>query len=159
NVAASLVQLGDDASFVTRLPRNDLAEACLQELRGLGVDTRSVLRGGERMGIYFLETGASQRASTATYDRGHSAIAEADPAELDWPAILAGGHWFHFTGITPALSGSAARAVLDGARTAKELGLTVSCDLNYRKKLWSPEQARQVMTGLMAHVDYCIGNE
>jgi 2-dehydro-3-deoxygluconokinase len=159
NVAVSLAQLGDDAAFVTRLPRNDLAEACLQELRGLGVDTRGVLRGGERMGIYFLEAGAAQRASTVTYDRGHSAIAEVDPAELDWPAFLAGGDWFHVTGITPALSEPAARAVLDGARAARTLGLSVSCDLNYRKKLWSPERARQVMSGLMEHVDYCIGNE
>jgi 2-dehydro-3-deoxygluconokinase len=159
NVAVSLAQLGDEAVFVTRLPRNDLAEACIQHLRGLGVETRSILRGGGRMGIYFLESGAAQRASTVTYDRAHSAIAEIDPAELDWPAILEGGGWFHFTGITPALSDRAAQAVLDGARAAKELGLTVSCDLNYRKKLWSPERAQEVMSGLMPHVDYCVGNE
>jgi 2-dehydro-3-deoxygluconokinase len=159
NVAVSLAQLGDQATFVTRLPRHDLADACIQELRGLGVDTQAIVRGGERMGIYFLETGASQRASTVLYDRARSAIAEIEPGELAWPAILEGGHWFHFTGITPALSESAARAVLDGARTAKQLGLTVSCDLNYRKKLWSSERAQQVMSGLMTHVDYCIGNE
>jgi 2-dehydro-3-deoxygluconokinase len=159
NVAVSLAQFGDEATFVTRLPRNDIAEACIQQLRGFGVETRPILRGGERMGIYFLETGASQRASTVTYDRGHSAIAEVDPAELDWTAILDGGHWFHFTGITPALSDRAARAVLDGIQAAKQLGLTVSCDLNYRKKLWTPERAQQVMSGLMPHVDYCIGNE
>src|SRR4051812_28276424 len=159
NVTVSLAQFGDEAAFVTRLPRNDIAEACIQQLRGMGVETGSILRGGDRMGIYFLETGASQRASTVTYDRAHSAISEVDPAELDWPAILEGGHWFHFTGITPALSEGAARAVLEGARKAKELGLSVSCDLNYRKKLWSPEQAQRVMSGLMPHVDYCIGNE
>jgi 2-dehydro-3-deoxygluconokinase len=159
NVAAALAQLGDQASFVTCLPRNDIAEACIQELRGLGVETSRILRSGERMGIYFLETGAAQRASTVTYDRAHSAIAEVDPGALDWPAILQGGNWFHFTGITPALSSSAATAVLEGARTARELGLTVSCDLNYRKKLWSPERAREVMSHLMAHVDFCIGNE
>src|SRR5262245_54529655 len=103
NVAVALAQLGNEASFVTRLPGNDIAEACIQELRGLGVETGSILRGGERMGIYFLETGAAQRASTVTYDRAHSAIAEVDPAALDWRAILQGGNWFHFTGITPAL--------------------------------------------------------
>jgi 2-dehydro-3-deoxygluconokinase len=159
NVAVALAQLGDEAAFVTRLPRNDIAEACIQQIRGLGVDTRSIVRGGDRMGIYFLETGASQRASTVTYDRAHSAIAEIDPAALDWPAILEGGQWFHFTGITPALSDRAARAVEDGARAAKKLGLTVSCDLNYRKKLWDSERAQAVMTGLMPLVDFCIGNE
>jgi 2-dehydro-3-deoxygluconokinase len=111
------------------------------------------------MGIYFLETGAAQRASTVTYDRAFSAISQIDPAELDWPAIFQGARWFHFTGITPALSEPAARAVLDGAAAAKQLGLSVSCDLNYRKKLWSPERAQQVMTGMMTHVDYCIANE
>jgi 2-dehydro-3-deoxygluconokinase len=159
NVAVSLAQLGDEAAFVTRLPRNDIAEACIGELRGLGVDTRAILRGGDRMGIYFLETGASQRASTVTYDRSHSAIAEVDPAEIDWPAVLDGAHWFHFTGITPALSDRAARAVKDGVLAAKEAGLTVSCDLNYRKKLWTPARAREVMAGLMPSVDYSIGNE
>jgi 2-dehydro-3-deoxygluconokinase len=107
NVAVSLAQFGHGASFVTRLPRHDVAEACIQQLRGLGVETQWILRGGERMGIYFLETGAAQRASTVTYDRAHSAIAEIDPAELNWPAIFEGGDWFHFTGITPALSGTA----------------------------------------------------
>jgi 2-dehydro-3-deoxygluconokinase len=159
NVAAALTQLGNQASFITRLPANDIAETCIQELRGLGVETGSILRGGERMGIYFLETGAAQRASTVTYDRAHSAIAEIDPAALNWNTSLRGAHWFHFTGITPALSPSAAAAVLDGARAAKELGLTVSCDLNYRKKLWPPERAREVMSSLMPHVDYCIANE
>jgi 2-dehydro-3-deoxygluconokinase len=159
NVAVSLVLFGDEAAFVTRLPKNDVAEAGVQKLRGLGVDTRFILRGGERIGIYFLETGASQRASTVTYDRAHSAIAEIDPAELKWESILQGADWFHFTGITPALSDNAAQAALDGARAAKKLGLTVSCDLNFRKKLWTSEKAGRVMSGLMEHVDLCIGNE
>ena len=135
NVAVSLAQFGEEATFVTRLPKNDVAEACLRQLRGLGVETGRVLRGGQRMGIYFLETGASQRASTVTYDRAHSAISEIDPAELKWEEILRGADWFHFTGITPALSDRAAQASLEGARAAKKLGLTVSCDLNFRKKL------------------------
>jgi 2-dehydro-3-deoxygluconokinase len=159
NVAVSLALLGEEAVFVTRLPKNDVAEACVQTLRGLGVDTRSILRGGERMGLYFLETGASQRASTVTYDRAHSAISGIDPADLNWEAILQGADWFHFTGITPALSDQAARATLEGAHAARRLGLTVSCDLNYRKKLWSPSKAGQVMAGLMEHVDLCIANE
>jgi 2-dehydro-3-deoxygluconokinase len=159
NVAVSLALLGDEAAFVTRLPKNDVAEACVQRLRGLGVDTRSILRGGERIGIYFLETGASQRASTVTYDRAHSSISQIDPAELNWESILRGADWFHFTGITPALSEKAAQAALEGARTARQLGLTVSCDLNYRKKLWTSEKAGQVMSGLMEHVDLCIANE
>ena len=159
NVAVSLVLLGGEAAFVTRLPRNDVAETCLQRLRGLGVDTRAILRGGERLGIYFLESGASQRASTVTYDRAHSAISEIDPADLNWDSILIGACWFHFTGITPALSDRAAQATLDGARAAKKLGLTVSCDLNFRKKLWTSEKAGQVMSGLMEHVDICIANE
>jgi 2-dehydro-3-deoxygluconokinase len=159
NVAVSLALFGDEAAFVTRLPKNDVAEAGVQKLRGLGVDTRSILRGGERVGIYFLETGASQRASTVTYDRAHSAIAEIDPAELKWDSILQGADWFHFTGITPALSDKAAQAALDGARAAKKLGLTVSCDLNFRKKLWTSEKAGRVMSGLMEHVDLCIANE
>ncbi len=159
NVAVSLALLGEEAAFVTRLPKNDVAEACVQKLRGLGVDTRSILRGGERIGIYFLETGASQRASTVTYDRAHSSIAEIDPAELKWESIFAGADWFHFTGITPALSEKAAQATLDGAQAAKKLGLIVSCDLNYRKKLWSTEKAAQVMSGIMEFVDICIANE
>src|SRR5580658_8487825 len=159
NVAVSLALLGEEAAFVTRLPKNDVAEACIQKIRGLGVDTANILRGGDRIGIYFLESGASQRASTVTYDRAHSAIAEIDPAELKWDAILKGADWFHFTGITPALSDKAAQASLDGARAAKKLGLTVSCDLNYRKKLWTSEKAGRVMAGLMEHVDICIANE
>jgi 2-dehydro-3-deoxygluconokinase len=159
NVAVSLALLGDEASFVTRLPKNDVAETAIQRIRGLGVETKSILRGGERIGIYFLENGASQRASTVTYDRAHSSISEINPADLKWDAILAGAQWFHFTGITPALSDSAAQAALEGAKKAKELGLTVSCDLNFRKKLWSSEKAGKVMSGIMEYVDICIANE
>jgi 2-dehydro-3-deoxygluconokinase len=159
NVAVSLALLGEETAFVTRLPKNDVAEACIQKIRGLGVDTRSILRGGDRMGIYFLESGASQRASTVTYDRAHTAISEIDPAELQWEKLLAGADWFHFTGITPALSAAAAQATLEGARAAKKLGLTVSCDLNFRKKLWTSEKAGQVMGTMMEHVDICIANE
>jgi 2-dehydro-3-deoxygluconokinase len=159
NVAVSLALFGDEAAFVTRLPKNDIAETCIQKLRGLGVDTRGIQRGGERVGIYFLETGASQRASTVTYDRAHSSISEIDPASLNWDELLKGAEWFHFTGITPALSDKAAQASLEGARAAKKLGLTVSCDLNFRKKLWTSEKAGKVMSGLMEHVDICIANE
>jgi 2-dehydro-3-deoxygluconokinase len=159
NVAVSLALLGEEAAFVTRLPNNDVAEACIQKLRGFGVDTSGILRGGERIGIYFLESGASQRASTVTYDRAHSAISEINPAEVKWDGLLQGADWFHFTGITPALSEAAAQASLEGARAAKKLGLTVSCDLNFRKKLWSSEKAGKVMRGLMEHVDICIANE
>jgi 2-dehydro-3-deoxygluconokinase len=159
NVAVSLSQLGINAAFVTRLPAHDVAQNCLNQLRGFGVDTSFVLRGGERMGIYFLETGAAQRASTVTYDRAHSAIATIDPAALDWKSIFKNADWFHFTGITPALSVAAAQATLDGATAAKAAGLTVSCDLNFRKKLWSSAKAQNVMSELMPHVDYCIANE
>lgn len=159
NVAVSLAQFGMPAEFVTRLPKNDIAQACINQLRGLGVSTEKILRGGERIGIYFVEHGAAQRASTVTYDRAHSSIATIDPTSLNWNNIFEGATWFHFTGITPALSDAAATAVRDGAKAAKAAGLTVSCDLNFRKKLWSPDKAREVMSGLMNHVDYCIANE
>jgi 2-dehydro-3-deoxygluconokinase len=159
NVAVSLSQFGLPTTFVTRLPENDMATTCIQQLRGLGVDTNSILRGGERMGIYFLETGASQRASAVTYDRSNSSIAGIDPSEPDWDAIFKDSAWFHFTGITPALSDTAAEATLRAAAKAKSLGLVVSCDLNFRKKLWSTTKAREVMTKLMSHVDVCIANE
>ncbi len=159
NVAVSLAQLGVPARFITRLPKNDLAETCLYQLRGLGVDISKVIRGGERVGIYFLEHGASQRASTVTYDRAHSAISEIDPKEANWDAIFEGAKWFHFTGITPALSDRAAEATLVAAKAAKAKGIIVSCDLNYRKKLWTPQKAQEVMTKIAEHVDYCIANE
>lgn len=159
NVAVSLSQFGIPAAFVTRLPKNDLAQTCINQLRGLGVDTQHILRGGERIGIYFLESGASQRASTVTYDRAHSAISEINPSDVNWDKILEGASWFHFTGITPALSDNAAAATLAGAQKAKSLGITVSCDLNFRKKLWSSSKAGEVMSKIMPFVDICIANE
>jgi 2-dehydro-3-deoxygluconokinase len=159
NVALSLSLFGLDAAFVTKLPKNDIAQACINQLRGFGVDTKSIVRGGERIGIYFLEHGASQRASTVTYDRSGSAISQVKPEDLNWDAIVANASWFHFTGITPALSDAAAAACLAATKAAKAHGATVSCDLNFRKKLWSSEKANQVMSGLMANVDVCIANE
>jgi 2-dehydro-3-deoxygluconokinase len=159
NVAVSLANYGIDAAFVTRLPKNDLAQTCINQLRGFGVDTRHIIRGGERVGIYFLESGASQRASTVTYDRAHSAISEIDAKEVDWSKVFAEAEWFHFTGITPALSPKAAAATLEAAKAAKRLGLTVSADLNYRKKLWTTAKAKEVMTEICQYVDVCIANE
>jgi len=159
NVAVSLAMLGMDAAFVTRLPKNDVAQACVNQIRGLGVDTSKILRGGDRMGVYFVEKGAAQRASTVLYDRAHSAIAEIDPAELDWDAIFEGAKASHFPGITPALPDSPARGAREGAQRAKARGLMVSCDLNYRKKLWSQEKAGRVMGEILPFVDLCIANE
>jgi 2-dehydro-3-deoxygluconokinase len=159
NVAVSLAQLGLDAAFVTKLPKNDVAQACVNQLRGLGVDVRHIVRGGDRIGIYFLEHGAAQRASTVLYDRAGSSIAKSSPKDFDWGTIFEGANWFHFTGITPALDDDCAAACLKAAQTAQANGLTVSCDLNFRKKLWNSEKANQVMSGLMSHVDVCIANE
>ena len=159
NVAVSLANYGHDTQFVTRLPNNDMAQRAINELRGLGVGTRYIVRGGDRIGIYFLESGASQRASKVTYDRAHSAIAGIQPGEVDWDKVFQGAKWFHWTGITPALSDSAAAATREACQAAKKHGLTVSVDLNYRKKLWSREKACEVMGGLMEYVDLCIANE
>jgi 2-dehydro-3-deoxygluconokinase len=159
NVAVSLANFGLDARFVTRLPKNPFGDGAMSTLRGHGVDTSYVARGGERIGIYFLETGASQRPSVVIYDRAGSAISEVGPGDFDWSAIFEGADWFHFTGITPALGANVAEATREACRAAKDAGLTVSCDLNYRKKLWSPDAARATMTGLMEYVDISIGNE
>ncbi|AEG15208.1 sugar kinase [Desulfofundulus sp. TPOSR] len=159
NVAVSLANFGLDACFVTKVPNNPIGQSAVNHLRRFGVNTSYIARGGNRLGIYFLETGASQRPSKVVYDRAHSAIAEARTEDFNWPEILAGARWFHFTGITPALSDNVAEITLVAARTAKELGLTVSCDLNYRKNLWTPEKANQVMSRLMEYVDVCIANE
>ena len=153
NVAACLAQWGLPASFVSRLPDNDVAEACVAQMRGLGVDMTGVLRGGDRMGVYFVERGAAQRPYTALYDRAHSAIAEIDPAELDWNAILDGATGFHTTGITLALSQSAAKAAANGMKAAAEKGLTVSFDPNYRAKLWSVAEASKTIAPLMQYID------
>ncbi len=159
NVAVSLANFGLDAAFVTRLPKNPFGDGAAQQLRGLGVDTTKIARGGDRIGIYFLETGASQRASVVVYDRAGSAISQVGPGEFDWSSIFAGASWFHFTGITPALGPKVAEATKEAAKAAKALGLTVSCDLNYRKKLWTPAEAQATMSGIMEYVDVAIGNE
>ena len=159
NVAVSLAGFGIDCAFVTKLPNNDIAEGAVRALRAAGVDTSLITRGGDRIGIYFLEKGASQRPSKVIYDRAHSAIAEAVPADFDWQKIFDGADWFHVTGITPALSDNAAEITLAAAAAAKKAGLKVSCDLNYRKKLWSREKARRVMAELMKYVDIVIANE
>ena len=159
NVAVSLANFGVAASFVTKLPENDLADRCLAELRGLGVGTHHVVRGGERMGIYFLETGAGPRPSKVIYDRAGSAASELRPGEVDWAAAFDGAAWFHWTGITPALGPGPAAAVREACEAARAAGVTVSVDLNYRKKLWTREKAGAVMAGLMPFVDVCIANE
>ena len=159
NVAVSLAQLGMDAAFVTKVPAHEIGQCAVNECRRYGVDTSLILRGGERLGLYFVEKGASQRASKVIYDRSGSAIALAGPEEFDWNRIFAGAHWFHVTGITPALSDNCAAASLEAVKTAKKLGLTVSCDLNYRKKLWTGEKAGRVMGGLLPFVEICIANE
>ncbi len=159
NVALSLAMLGLDAAFVTKLPNNEIADSAVNTLRGFGVDTSKIVRGGRRMGIYFLEKGASQRASKVIYDREGSSISEARAADFNFDEIFHGVSWFHFTGITPALSDEVAAISMKALRAAKEKGITVSCDINYRKKLWTREKAGQVMSSLMPYVDLCISNE
>ena len=159
NVSVSLANYGIDAAFVTKVPDNPIGECAVNELRKYGVDTRYIAKGGERLGIYFLEKGASQRPSKVVYDRKHSAVSEAGPGDFDWKTIFSGTSWFHFTGIPPALGDKPAALTLEAVRRAKEMGLTVSCDLNFRKNLWTREQAGRVMGELMQYVDVCIANE
>ena len=160
NVAVSLAQYGIDARFVTRLPDNDIARMCVSELRGLGVGGDDILYGGGRIGIYYLETGAVARGSKVIYDRAHSSISEIGPGMVDWDKVLAGADWFHWTGITPALSQGAADACLEAIRAANRLGVKVSCDLNYRKKLWQyGKKASEVMPALVEGCDLILGNE
>lgn len=159
SVAVSLANFGIPASFVTKLPNNEIGQAAINSLRKYGVNTSAIVRGGERVGVYFTEKGAAQRPSKVIYDRKYSAISMALPAEFNWGQILEGASWFHFSGITPALSDSMAQACLDACRVAKSKNITVSCDLNYRGKLWSSEQACKVLTPMMEYVDVCIGNE
>jgi len=160
NVAVSLVNYGLEAEFVTRLPANDLGEACLQYLRQYDVGVRHVVRGGERLGIYFMENGAVMRGSKVIYDRAGSSFATIRPGMLDWSAIFADAGWFHWTGITPAISEGAAQACLEAVQTARQAGLTVSCDLNYRAKLWKwGRSAGEVMPELVSQCDLAIGNE
>ncbi len=160
NVAVSLAYFGIPAEFVTRLPSHEIGDACLQFLRQHGVGTRHIVRGGERLGIYFLEHGAVQRGSKVVYDRAGSALATIAPGMIDWKTAFKDATWFHWTGITPAISDGAAAVCLDAVRTAKKLGLTVSCDLNYRSKLWKwGAQPVDVMQDLVALSDVAIGNE
>jgi 2-dehydro-3-deoxygluconokinase len=159
NVAVGLSNFGLDTCFVTKLPPHEIGQSAINELRRFGVNTSMIVRGGDRVGIYFVEKGASQRASKVIYDRAYSAIAQSESGDFDWETILAGADWFHFTGITPALSDTVAQICKKALDTAKKLGLKVSCDLNYRKKLWSKEKAGKVMAELLPMVDYCIANE
>jgi 2-dehydro-3-deoxygluconokinase len=159
NVAVSLAGFGMDAAFVTKLPTHEIGQAAVNKLREFGVDTSFIVRGGNRVGIYFLEKGASQRPSKVIYDRANSAVALAQASDFNWKEIFANASWFHFTGITPALSDAAAAITQDACAAAKEAGLTVSCDLNYRKNLWSREKAGAIMAKLMPYVDLCIANE
>ncbi len=159
NVAVSLANYGIDASYVTKVPAHEVGTSAVEELRRFGVDTKWMLRGGHRLGIYFVEKGASQRPSKVIYDRANSSIALAEPSEFDWEKIFEGADWFHFTGITPALSENMVKACMDAVKEAKKQGIKVSCDLNYRNKLWSRERAGEVMGELMPFVDVCIANE
>jgi 2-dehydro-3-deoxygluconokinase len=160
NVAVSLAKFGIDVSFVTVLPRNPIGEACICYLRGQGVDTSRIMYGGERMGIYFLEAGASQRPSKVTYDRNNSSVATVDPSSFDWDGIFTGASWFHITGITPAISQQTADLSLMAVRIAKEKGLTVSFDYNYRKKLWKyGKTAPEVMREILPYIDVGLANE
>lgn len=160
NVAVSLANYGMEAEFVTRLPENDIAAACVKDLHKHGVKTDHIVYGGDRMGIYFLETGAVARASKVVYDRAHSAISEIKPGMIDWEQVLAGADWFHWTGITPAISQGAADVCLEAIQTANRLGIPVSCDLNYRKNLWKyGKKASVVMPDLVAGCDIILGNE
>ena len=159
NVSVSLANFGLDSTYVTKLPKHAIGQMAVNSLRKYGVDTSKITRGGDRVGIYFLEKGASQRGSVCIYDRAHSAIQEADPSEFDWNAIFEGADWFHFTGITPALGPNMVQACEDACKAAKAHGVKISCDLNYRGKLWTRAEAREAMTKLCQYVDVCISNE
>ena len=159
NVAVSLANYGDDAAYVTAVPAHEIGQNAVNALRHYGVDTSMMLRQGPRLGVYFCEKGASQRGSKVIYDRAGSSVALSKRSDYDWNKILDGADWFHFTGITPALGGELPEICLDALKAAKEKGITVSCDLNYRGKLWSREKAGEVMSQLMPYVDVCIANE
>lgn len=159
NVAVSCANYGHDAYFVTKLPKHEIGQSAVNALRKYGVKTDFIARGGDRVGIYYLETGASMRPSKVIYDRAHSAIAEADAADFDFDAIMEGADWFHWSGITPAISDKAAELTRLACEAAKRHGVTVSVDLNFRKKLWTKEKAQSIMKPLMQYVDVCIGNE
>ena len=159
NVAVSLSNYGMEASFISKMPKNFIGDAAIKSLLAYGVNTEHIVRGGDRLGIYFLEIGASIRSSKVVYDRAHSAISEAKMSEFDFEKTFEGKDWFHVSGITPALSVECAKITEMALKTAKQQGLTTSFDLNYRKKLWTPEKAQEVCIPLMKYVDVCIGNE
>jgi len=159
NVAVSLANYGLDSIYVTKLPKHAIGQAAVDSLRYFGVDTSKIVRGGERVGIYFLEKGASQRGSVCIYDRAYSAIAMAQPEDFNWNEIFEGTDWFHFTGITPALGGNMVEICKQACQAAKAHGVKISCDLNYRGKLWTRAEARDAMTELCQYVDVCISNE
>jgi len=159
NVAVSLANYGMDAAFVTKVPAHEIGQNAVNALRCYGVDTKHMVRGGKRLGTYYVEKGASQRASKVIYDREYSAIALASREDFNWDEIFEGADWFHWTGITPALGGELPQICIEACKAAKERGITVSCDLNYRKKLWTQQQANEVMSQLMQYVDVCIANE
>ena len=159
NVAVSCANYGLNACFVTKLPENPIGDACIAELRKHNVCTKRIARGGERVGIYYCEKGASQRPSNVVYDRAHSSIATADKSDFNWDEIFDGADWFHFTGITPALGDGIAEICLEACKAAKAKNVIISCDLNFRKKLWTSEKAGKVMGELMKYVDVCIANE
>lgn len=159
NVAVSLANFGLHSTYVTKLPKHAIGQAAVNSLRYFGVDTSEIVRGGERVGIYYLEKGASQRGSVCIYDRAHSAIQQSQPSDFDWDAIFDGADWFHFTGITPALGPNLVEACRQACQAARAHDVKISCDLNYRGKLWTREQAREAMTDLCQYVDVCIANE
>ena len=159
NVSVSLANFGLDTAYVTALPKNDVGQAAINAMRYFGVDTSKILRQGDRMGVYYVEKGQAQRPSKVTYDRKYSAISMAAREDFHWDEIFEGATWFHFTGITPALSPALREACMDACKAAKERGITVSCDLNYRKNLWSTQEAYDTMTKLMPYIDVCIANE
>lgn len=159
SVAVSLANYGEESAFVSIVPKHEIGQAAVNALRHYGIDTKGMLRKGDNLGSYYVEKGASQRASKVIYNRAGSAISKATRQDFDWAAILEGADWFHFTGITPALGGELPEICLDAVKMCKEKGVKVSCDLNYRKNLWSKEQAQEVMTKLMPYVDLCIANE
>lgn len=159
NVAVSLANYGMNAAFVTKVPTHEIGQCAVNALRKYGVDTQHMVRGGKRLGTYYVEKGASQRASKVIYDREYSAIAQAVKEDFDWDEIFENADWFHWTGITPALGGNLPQICLEACKAAKARGITISCDLNYRKKLWTPQQANEVMSELIKYVDVCIANE
>ncbi len=159
NVAVSLANFGIESRYVTKLPEHAIGQAAVDTLRYFGVDTSGIARGGDRIGIYYIEKGASQRGSVCIYDRKNSSVHTSEPADFDWDDIFEDADWFHFTGITPALGGNLPAICEEACKKAKEKGITVSCDLNYRGKLWTRSQARETMTKVCRYVDVCISNE